>query len=129
MCPLKLFNLCVKGVNEYKILRIEYMYIYIYMGTNCLWSTVEAVWTGPMAQWPNPRMLIEPRMVNQGNNGNDVEGRDESYLWWSQVFLRWKVTSETFIRGGLKPSYPSEYYFKMTLWWEVGYRIRDEGEG
>ena len=43
-------------------------------------NTVEAVWTGPMAQWPNLRMLISPRMVNYGNNGNDIEGRNESYL-------------------------------------------------
>ena len=34
------------------------------VGTDCLWSTVETVWTGPMAQWPNPKTLTGPRMVN-----------------------------------------------------------------
>ena len=34
------------------------------VGTSCLWSTVEVIWTGPMAQSPNPRMLTDPMMVN-----------------------------------------------------------------
>ena len=41
-----------------------YIYIYIYVGTSYLRNTVEAEWTGPMAQWPNPRMLTDPRTVN-----------------------------------------------------------------
>ena len=35
----------------------------------------------------------------------------------------------TFVRGGLKHSYPSGYSFKGTLWWEVEYWILDEGGG
>ena len=34
------------------------------MGTNYLWSTVEVVWNGPEAQWPNSRRLTGSRMVN-----------------------------------------------------------------
>ena len=33
------------------------------------------------------------------------------------------------IRGGLKPSYPLEYYSKVTSRQGVEYWIRDEGEG
>ena len=35
----------------------------------------------------------------------------------------------TFIRDGLKPSYPPEYNFKGTLWLGVEYWIRDNGGG
>ena len=35
----------------------------------------------------------------------------------------------TFVRGGLKPSYPSEYSFKVTSWQGVEHWIRGEGEG
>ena len=31
-------------------------------------------------------------------------------------------------RGGLKPSYHPEYYFKVASWREVRHWIRDEGE-
>ena len=27
-----------------------------------------------------------------------------------------QITSERFVRGGLKPSYPPEYYFKVVSW-------------
>ena len=29
-----------------------------------------------MAQWPNLRTLTDPRMVNYGNNGNDMEKKN-----------------------------------------------------
>ena len=34
------------------------------VGASCLEGTVETIWTGPMAQWPNLRTLTDPRMVN-----------------------------------------------------------------
>ena len=36
----------------------------VIVGTSCLRSTVETVWTGPLAQWPSPRTLTGPRIVN-----------------------------------------------------------------
>ena len=34
-----------------------------------------------------------------------------------------------FVRGGLKPSYPFEYYFNVTSWQGVEHWIRGEGGG
>ena len=36
---------------------------------------------------------------------------------------------ETFVRSGLKSSYPSEYSFNVTSWQGVEYWIRGEGRG
>ena len=103
------------------IILLDILYIYIYMcvcvcvETNYLWSTIEVVWTGPMAQWP--KVITEMTLKEEMKVIYDSP----------KIFPRWKVTSETFVWGGLKPFCHPEYYFKVPSWRGVGHWIRDVG--
>ena len=62
----------------------KYIYKNQHVGTSYLKGTVEAVWDGPTAQWPNPRTLTGPRMVSKGDNGSGIKGRTKSFYGNSQ---------------------------------------------